>query len=65
MNKPTIVGATILDLSKRHMLWFHYKHMKAIFKTLVLYSDTDFLIYEILSECLREDVKNTDAIYRN
>ena len=40
-DKPTIVGATILDLSKRHMYWFHYKYMKPKFKTLILYSDTD------------------------
>ena len=46
-NKPTIVGATLLDLSKWQMYWFHYKLMKANFKTLVLYSDTDSSIYKI------------------
>ena len=63
-NKPTIVGATILDLSKRHMYWFRPKHMKAFFKTLVLYSDTDSLIYEVESEDMYEDLNNNDAIYQ-
>ena len=35
-DKPTNVSATILDLSKRPMYWFHYKYMKPSFKTLVL-----------------------------
>ena len=61
-NKPTIVGATILDLSKRHMYWFHYKYMKPNFRTPVLYSDTDSLIYEIESHDLYEDLKNNQAI---
>ena len=56
-NKSTIVGATVLDLSKRYLYWFHYKHMKANFKTLVLYCRTDSLIYEIRSEDLYEDLK--------
>ena len=61
-NKPTIVGATILDLSKRHMYWFHYKFMKPNFRTLVLYSDTDSLIYEIELDDLYEGLKNNQAI---
>ena len=60
--KPTIVGATILDLSKGHMDWFHYKLVKPNFRTLVLYSDTDFLIYEIQSDDLYGDLKNNQAI---
>ena len=61
-NKPTIVGALILDLSKRHMYWFHQKHMKEKFKTLVLYSDTDSMIYKIELGGLYEDLKNNDTI---
>ena len=57
-DKPTIVGATILDLSKRRMYWFHYKYMKPNFKTLVLYSDTDSLIYEIESDDLYKYLKH-------
>ena len=61
-NEPTVVGATILDLPKRHKYWLHYKHMKANFKTLALCSDTNFLSYEIESEGLYEDLKSNDAI---
>ena len=58
-NKPTFVGATILDLSKRH---FHYKYMKPNFRTLVLYPDTGSLIYEIESDDLYGDLKNNQVI---
>ena len=62
-DKPTIVGATILDLSKRHMYWFHYMFMKSNFRTLVLYSDTDSLIYEIESEDLYADLKQNEQVH--
>ncbi|MEO1764424.1 MAG: hypothetical protein AAFR83_21250 [Cyanobacteria bacterium J06629_18] len=62
-DKPTIVGATMLDLSKLHMYWFHYKFMKPNFKTLVLYSDTDSLIYEIESEDLYENLRENKQVY--
>ena len=62
-DKPTIVGATILDLSKRRMYRFHYKYMKPNFKTLVLYSDTDSLIYEIESDDLYKNLKENESIY--
>ena len=63
-NKPTVVAATILDLTKRQMYWFHCKHMKANFQTLLVYSDTDSLIYEIELEDLYEDLNKNDAIYQ-
>ena len=62
-DKPTIVGATILDLSKRHMSWFHYTYMKQNFRTLVLYSDTDSLNYEIESEDLYADLKQNEQVH--
>ena len=62
-DKPTIVGATILDLSKRHMYWFHYMYMKPNFRTLLLYSDTDSLIYEIESEDLYADLEQNTNKY--
>ena len=64
-DKPTIVDATILDLSKRHMYWFHYKYMKPSFKTLVLQSNTDFLIYEIESDDLYKNLKEIESIYND
>ena len=46
-NKPTIVGAVVLDLAKYHMFDFHYNVMKKHLNCSMLYSDTDSLLYEI------------------
>ena len=48
-DKPTIVGACILDLAKRFMFEFHYKVMKKNFDCNLLYSDTDSSVYEVRS----------------
>ena len=52
-NKPTIVGATVMDLAKLHMFDFHYNVMKKHFNCFVLYSQTDSLRYEIKHRFLR------------
>ena len=44
---PTIVGATILDLSKLRMYGFHYDVMRANFWCSLLFSDTDSLLYKV------------------
>ena len=46
-NKPTIVGAAVLDLAKYIMFEFHYNVMKKHLNWFVLYSDTDSLLYEV------------------
>ena len=46
-NKPTIVGAAVLDLAKYIMFDFHYNVMKKHLNCFVLYSDTDSLLYEV------------------
>jgi hypothetical protein len=48
-DKPVYVGCTVLDLSKLHMLKFHYEVMEKQFgeKAKVVYSDTDSYVYEI------------------
>ena len=48
-DKPTIVGACILDLAKKFLFEFHYKVMKTNFDCQLLYSDTDSFVYEVRS----------------
>ena len=55
-DKPTIVGATILDLAKLFMFDFHYKKMKQSMNCSLLYSDTDSLVYEIRTSDLYQDL---------
>ena len=49
-NKPTIVGASILELSKLFMLEFHYNVMKKQTDCVLLYSDTDSFNYKLKSK---------------
>ena len=47
-NKPMYVGSCILDLSKHHMVNFHYNHMMKHFpECQLLYTDTDSLVYNV------------------
>ena len=55
-NRPTIIGAVILDLSKMHMFRFHYTIMKKQFQATLLYSDTDSLVYKIRSRDVYSDM---------
>ena len=48
-NTPTIVGATILDLAKYHIYYFHYLVMHPNFNCRLLYSDTDSLLNSVQS----------------
>ena len=61
-NKPTIVGATILDLSKMFIFDFHYNTMKKHFDCSFLYSDTDSLTYEIRTIDLYNDLKESNDL---
>ena len=64
-NTPTIVGATVLDLSKYYMYRFHYQVMRQNFQCRLLYSDTDSLLYRIESKDLYEDLANQSAEVKN
>ena len=59
-DKPVICGFSILELSKAHMYNFHYNVMKKKYgnNLKLLATDTDSLIYEILTEDMYEDIKN-------
>ena len=45
LDTPCLVGMAILDYAKCRMLDFHYNCMKKICKPLLLYTDTDSLMY--------------------
>ena len=60
-NTPTIVGATVLDLSKFYMYRFQYQVMRQNFQCRLLYSDTDSLIYRVESNDLYQDFANQSA----
>ena len=60
--KPTIVGACILDLSRKFMLDFHYNTMKEHFNCKLLYSDTDSFVYEIFSNDFFADLKQKSTV---
>ena len=54
-NKPIYVGFTVLDLSKWKMYDFHYNFIKKNFNAELLFTDTDSLTYEIISEDVYEE----------
>ena len=56
-NKPTYIGATVLDLSKLVMYKFLYETIKPTYgdKAKLLYSDTDSLLLAIETEDLYSD----------
>ena len=56
-DKPMIIGASILDLSKRFMFYFHYQQMKANMNLELLYSDTDSFIYANKTEGVYADLQ--------
>ena len=71
-NKPTIVGFTILELSKLLMYQFHYRYMLPMYATVkqtrdgwpvhvgrltLLFTDTDSFCYEIETEDLYRDLQ--------
>ena len=55
INKLIYVGFSILDLSKVLMYEFHSKYMKSKSDALLLFTDTDSLVYEIKIEDVYED----------
>ncbi|KFM68525.1 hypothetical protein X975_13710, partial [Stegodyphus mimosarum] len=58
LNRPIYVGFVILELSKYHMYNFHYNHIKKQYgeRAKLLFTDTDSLTYEILTEDVYRDM---------
>ena len=56
-DKPMIIGASTLHLSKQFMFYFHYRQMKANMNLELLYSDTDSFIYAIKTEDVYADLQ--------
>ena len=54
-TKPTIVGASILELPKLFMMDFHYNVMKIKTECTLFYSDTNSFIYKIKSPNFYQD----------
>lgn len=58
MNKPFIIGVSILEISKLKMYDFHYEFMLSKFSPndcRIVYSDTDSLIYQIFCDDVYTD----------
>ena len=64
-NKPTIVGACVLEFAKFHMFSFHYKVMKNVFDCQLIYSDTDSLLYEINHVDLYKELAENANLRKN
>ena len=57
-NKPVYLGMSLLDLSKSLMYDFHYNYIKTKYgdKTKLLFTDTDYLPYEIRTNDFYKDI---------
>ncbi len=55
-DKPVYIGCAVLDLSKLHMMDFHYNVIQKAFgdRAKLIYSDTDSFVYEIEHEDIYE-----------
>ncbi|XP_050439984.1 uncharacterized protein LOC126845367 [Adelges cooleyi] len=64
-DKPIYVGLAILDISKTVMYNFHYNVMKPKYgrNIRLCYSDTDSLIYEIITDDFMTDLTNDLSPY--
>jgi hypothetical protein len=64
-NKPIYIGFSILELSKLHMYRLHYDTIKSKFgsRAVLLYMDTDSLIYEIKSEDIYQEMSDIKHVF--
>ena len=64
-NKPTIIGASILELSKLFMLDFHYNVMKKQTECSLLYSDTDSFVYKVKTNSFYDDLTKNSTLKKH
>ena len=60
LNKPIYTGASVLDLSKLHMMNFHYDFIKEQYpgeKSVLHFTDTDSLLYSITTPNIYDDMR--------
>ena len=62
-DKPTIVGAAILDIAKKYMFETHNVQMKPNFYLELLYSNTDSFIYMIKCDDIYEELKEMGHLF--
>ena len=65
LNKPAYMGMCILELRKILMYEFHYDYIKNKYGkiSILLFTDTDILIYEIKTEYVCEDFSNDKEMF--
>ena len=63
-NKPTLVGASIFEPAKHHMLQFPYNGVEKHLNCLVLYSGTDYPLYDIKHISFNEDLAEHSELRR-
>ena len=65
LDKPILVGFSILELSKVLMYDFHYNTMKAKYKDnlKLLFTDTDSLCYEVKTDDIYKDMADQKHLY--
>ena len=66
LDKPIYTGFTVLELSKHLMYEFHYNHMMKKYgpeRAKLLFTDTDSLTYQVMTEDLYQDMKEDQDLY--
>jgi len=65
LDKPIIIGQSILDLSKVHMYDFFYNHLKKNYNENVslIYTNTDSLIFQVFCDDFYDDMLKNKHLY--
>jgi hypothetical protein len=65
LDKPIFCGFSVLELSKELMYDFHYNNIKKKYgsNATLLMTDTDSLVYQIKTEDIYQDMKESSDVY--